>query len=349
MQKISLRIPDDWHLHLRDGEILKTVIKDTVRNFKRALIMPNTNPPIMTTHDVRAYRQRILDAVPPGYDFSPLMTIYLTATTDPDDVEEGFSSGLVQAVKLYFIGSTTNSHNGVDSIESVFPVLERMEKIGMPLCIHGEMPDPDIDFFDRELVFIEKILEPLRNKLPNLKIIFEHITTSHGIDYVNNSSNIAASITVHHLIINRNAMFQNGLNPHYYCLPLPKREEHRLALRKAAVSGNSRFFLGTDSAPHLDSSKESSYGCAGIYTAKNSLNCLAQVFEQENKLENLESFVSINGATWYGIPLNTEKISLIKREKPIFFDEKINTSMGYITIFNPLFSLYWEVVHNDNI
>ncbi|MEG8098822.1 dihydroorotase [Candidatus Liberibacter brunswickensis] len=349
MQKISLRFPDDWHLHLRDGEILKTVLMDTVRNFKRSLIMPNTSPPIITTYDARCYQKRILDAVPVGFNFSPLMTIYLTNKTNPDDVEEGFASGLVKAVKLYFAGSTTNSQHGVSSIDSVMPVLERMEKIGMPLCIHGEIPDKDIDFFDRELVFIENILDPLRNKLPNLKIILEHITTSNGIDYVNKSYNIAGSITIHHLIINRNAMFHNGLNPHYYCLPVPKREEHRIALRKAAVSGNQRFFLGTDSAPHLDSSKESSSGCAGIYTAKNSLSCLAQVFEQENKLENLEKFVSINGAIWYGMPLNKGKISLIKRKKPIVFDEKIETPIGSITIFNPRFPLYWEVALNDDL
>ncbi|RPD37152.1 dihydroorotase [Candidatus Liberibacter solanacearum] len=344
MQHISLCFPDDWHIHLRDGEMLKIIIKDTVRNFKRALIMPNTNPPIITTSDVRAYRQRILDSLPSQCNFSPLMTIYLTETTDPDDVEQGFHSGFIQAVKLYFAGSTTNSHHGIHNIDRVMPVLERMEKIGIPLCVHGEIPDSNIDIFDRELAFIDRILEPLRKKLPNLKIILEHITTLNGVQYVENSSNIAGSITVHHLIINRNAIFHNGLNPHYYCLPVPKREEHRLALRKAAVSGNPRFFLGTDSAPHLDSFKESSSGCAGIYTAKNAINCLAHVFEEENKLENLESFVSINGAKWYGVSINTEKISLVRRKKPLVFDRKITTSMGSITIFDPTFPLHWEVV-----
>ncbi|ACT57485.1 dihydroorotase [Candidatus Liberibacter asiaticus] len=349
MKKISLRVPDDWHLHLRDGEILKTVLRDTAKNFRRALVMPNIDPPIITVDDACAYRQRILNALPPEYDFSPLMTIYLTETTDPDDVEKGFTSQLVQAIKLYFAGSTTNSHHGIRNIDRVMPVLERMETIGMPLCIHGEILNQDIDIFDRELMFIDKILDPLRNKLPNLKIILEHITTSNGIDYVNNATNIAGSITVHHLIINRNAIFHDGLNPHYYCLPIPKREKHRLSLRKAALSGNPRFFLGTDSAPHWDSSKESSCGCAGIYTARNALNCLAQIFEEENKLENLESFVSINGATWYGIPVNTRKISLKRREQPIIFDEKITTSTGSITIFNPIFPLYWEVMLHDNL
>ncbi|MBA5724035.1 dihydroorotase [Candidatus Liberibacter sp.] len=343
MKTLILRHPDDWHLHLRDGETLKSVVQDTARNFRRALIMPNLIPPIVTSADAQAYRERILTALPKDHHFSPLMTLYLTEDTNPDDVEQGFRSGIIQAVKLYPAGSTTNSHHGIHNIDNVMPVLERMEKIGLHLCIHGEIPDAEIDIFDREVVFIEKILEPLRKKLPKLKITLEHITTLDGVEYILNSANIAGSITVHHLIINRNIIFQGGINPHYYCLPIAKREQHRLALRKAAVSGDPRFFLGTDSAPHIDCFKETASGCAGIYTAKNAISCLAQVFEQEKKLEKLERFISLNGAKWYGLPANTEKISLIRHDIPINFDEKQVTDAGSITIFNPQFPLYWEV------
>ncbi|EMS35970.1 dihydroorotase [Candidatus Liberibacter americanus] len=345
MKKISLHYPDDWHLHLRDGEILKNVIGDTSNYFRRALIMPNLSPPITTTNEAKDYRDRILKSVPKEHQFNPLMTLYLTERTDPDDVEIGFRSGIIHAVKLYPAGSTTNSHYGISNINNVMHVFERMEKAGIPLCIHGEIPDNTIDIFDREAIFIEKILDPLRKKLPALKITLEHITTTESVEYINNYSNIAASITVHHLIINRNTIFQNGINPHYYCLPIAKREKHRLSLRKAAVSGNPNFFLGTDSAPHLDYLKETSCGCAGIYSSKNAISCLAQVFEDENSLENLESFISLNGAIWYGMPINEDRISLVRRDQPISFEKKkMIVSIGDITIFDPMLPLHWEVV-----
>ncbi|MBY7649762.1 MAG: dihydroorotase [Candidatus Liberibacter europaeus] len=344
MQILSLRYPDDWHLHLRDGEILKNVICDTSSHFKRALIMPNLIPPIVTTAEAKNYRERILSSIPKCNQFTPLMTLYLTEKTDPDDVELGFSSGIIKAVKLYPAGSTTNSHYGIHNIDHVMPVLERMEKLGITLCIHGEIPNNTTDIFDREAFFIEKTLDPIRKRLPELKITLEHITTLNSVEYITDNSNIAASITVHHLIINRNAIFCDGIKPHYYCLPIAKREEHRIALRKAAVSGNSRFFFGSDSAPHLDCFKESPSGCAGIYTAKNAISCLAHVFEEENKLENLERFVSLNGAIWYGMAINSDKISLVRHNKPITFDKKkIIGSMGKITIFDPMFPIHWEV------
>ncbi|MBL0849163.1 MAG: dihydroorotase [Candidatus Liberibacter ctenarytainae] len=343
MQKLSLCRPDDWHLHLRDGDILRNVVGDSAQHFKRALIMPNLTPPIVTSSDAQSYRQRILDSLPPGNHFSPFMTLYLTEKTDPDDVEQGFRSGIIKAMKLYPAGSTTNSHYGIQHIDRVIPVLERMEKLGMHLCIHGEKSDDTVDIFDRESIFIDDFLEPLRQRFPLLKITLEHITTINSIEYIIDSTNIAASITVHHLIINRNALFYNGFNPHYYCLPIPKREKHRLALRQAAVSADPRFFLGTDSAPHLDCFKESSCGCAGIYTAKNAISCLAHVFEDENKLENLERFIAVNGATWYGEPINKEKISLVRQDKAIVRDKHKKISTGSITLFDPIFPLYWQI------
>ncbi len=344
MQSLTIRRPDDWHLHLRDGVMLRGVIADTSRHFARAIVMPNLVPPVVTTADARDYRGRILDALPDGHSFEPLMTLYLTEETDPDDVEEGKRSGLITAVKLYPAGATTNSASGVRNLEKVMPVLERMAKIGLPLCVHGEVTAPEVDIFDREAVFIEAVLDPLRRRLPELKVTMEHVTTSDGVDYIRSSAaNLAGSITTHHLIINRNAILVGGIRPHYYCLPVAKRESHRLALRAAATSGDPRFFLGTDSAPHVDPAKECACGCAGIYCAPNTMSCLAHVFEQEGALDKLEAFVSLNGPAWYGLQPNETRITLVKRETPVEFPKKIETGAGSVTVFDPMFPVFWDV------
>jgi dihydroorotase len=343
--ELTIRRPDDWHLHLRDGGMLNGVIGDTSRHFARAIIMPNLVPPVVTTADAAAYRERIMAARPKGDSFEPLMTLYLTEGTNPDDVEAGQKSGLITAVKLYPAGATTNSQSGVRNFENAMPVLERMAKIGLPLCVHGEVTTPDVDIFDREAVFIETVLDPLRARLPELKVTMEHVTTREGIDYIKSSTaNLAGSITTHHLIINRNAILVGGIRPHYYCLPVAKREVHRLALRAAATSGDARFFLGTDSAPHIDPLKECGCGCAGIYTSINTMSCLAHVFEQEDALDKLEAFASLSGPTWYGLPVNDETITLRKQADPVEFPKKIETEAGTVTVFDPTFPLHWAVV-----
>ena len=344
MSSLTIRRPDDWHLHLRDGAMLEGVIGDTSRHFARAIIMPNLVPPVVTTQDARAYRERILKAVPSGDRFEPLMTLYLTEHTNPDDVEEGKRSGLITAVKLYPAGATTNSHGGVRDMDKAMPVLERMAKIGLPLCVHGEVTTPEVDIFDREKVFIDTVLDPLRRRLPELKITMEHVTTEDGVQYIRSADrNLAGSITTHHLIINRNDILVGGIQPHYYCLPVAKRENHRQALRKAAVSGDARFFLGTDSAPHIDPLKECGCGCAGIYTSINTMSCLAHVFEQENALDKLEAFTSLNGPAWYGLAPNEETITLVKRDEAVTFPPKIVTGAGPVTVFDPKFPLHWDV------
>jgi dihydroorotase len=272
------------------------------------------------------------------------MTLYLTEQTNPDDVEEGKRSGLITAVKLYPAGATTNSHGGVRDMEKAMPVLERMAKVGLPLCVHGEVTTPEVDIFDREKVFIDTVLDPLRRRLPELKITMEHVTTEDGVQYIRAADrNLAGSITTHHLIINRNDILVGGIRPHYYCLPVAKRENHRQALRKAAASGDIRFFLGTDSAPHVDPLKECGCGCAGIYTSINTMSCLAHVFEEENALDKLEAFTSLNGPAWYGLPANEETITLVKRETPVEFPAKIFTGEGSVTVFDPRFPLHWDV------
>ncbi|MFN7102669.1 MAG: dihydroorotase [Pseudorhizobium sp.] len=344
MKTLTIRRPDDWHLHLRDGDVLKAVIGDTTRHFARAIIMPNLVPPVVTTADAVAYRERIVAAVPPGDRFEPLMTLYLTEGTDPDDVAAGKKSGLITAVKLYPAGATTNSSSGVRNFDNAMPVLERMAEIGLPLCVHGEVTSADVDIFDREAVFIETVLDPLRKRLPELKITMEHVTTKDGVDYIMGaSSNLAGSITTHHLIINRNAILVGGIRPHYYCLPVAKREHHRLALRAAATSGDRRFFLGTDSAPHVDPLKECGCGCAGIYTAPNTMSCLAHVFEDDGALDKLEAFTSLNGPAWYGLAPNEERITLVRGETPWSYPAKCDTGSGPITVFDPMFPLYWDV------
>jgi dihydroorotase len=344
MTSLTIRRPDDWHLHLRDGDMLKGVLPYTSAHFARAIVMPNLVPPVVTTADAKAYRGRIMAALPAGHGFQPLMTLYLTEGTNPDDVEEGAKSGLVTAVKLYPAGATTNSNSGVRNFENAMPVLERMARIGLPLCIHGEVTTPDVDIFDREAVFIETVLDPLRQRLPELRITLEHVTTTDGVDYINASkANLAGSITTHHLIINRNNILVGGIRPHYYCLPIAKRENHRLALRKAATSGNPKFFLGTDSAPHVDPLKECACGCAGCFTSINTMSCLAHVFEEEGALDWLEAFASLNGPAWYGLAPNEERMTLVKRAAPVEFPSKIETGAGPVTVFDPLFKSHWYV------
>ncbi len=308
---LTIRRPDDWHVHLRDGDMMAAVTPYTARQFARAIIMPNLSPPITDVAATAAYRDRIVSAVPPGIDFTPLMTAYLTDSSDPDEMARGFENGVFTAAKLYPAGATTNSAHGVSSVTAIMPVLERMQKIGMPLLLHGEVTNDDIDIFDREAVFIDRILTVLVRELPALKIVFEHITTLQAATFVADAGpNIAATITPQHLHINRNAMLVGGIRPHAYCLPVAKREKHRLALRKAATSGSTKFFLGTDSAPHSVAAKESACGCAGIFGAPYALESYAAVFDEEDALDKFEGFASLNGPNFYGLPLNDGTITL---------------------------------------
>ena len=343
-KELEIVRPDDWHLHLRDGTILKSVLPYTSKIFGRSIIMPNLIPPITTVKDATMYKSRIIEALPEDHSFKPLMTLYLTETTDVMDLAEGFAKNLISAVKLYPAGATTNSSSGVNDFKRLYKVFEKMEEIGCILCVHGEIVDPDVDIFDREHVFIERVLDPIIRTFPNLRVVMEHVTTEEAVNYIKTSKeNVAATITTHHLVINRNFMLAGGIKPHYYCLPVAKREKHRVALLKAAVSGDSSFFLGTDSAPHFDSQKESSCGCAGCFTAPNTLPILAQLFDQESLLKQLEKFVSINGANFYNLPVNSERIKLVKEKNPVEFPNKIFTPEGDITVFDPGFPLYWSV------
>ena len=314
-EKLTILQPDDWHLHLRDGDLLSGVVPYTARVFRRAIVMPNLNPPITTIEAATEYRHRIYQSVPKGLDFTPLMTAYLTDNLQSEVLEYGYSENIFVAAKLYPANATTNSSMGVSDIRNIDSLLETMEKIGMPLLIHGEVVDSDIDIFDREAVFIERHLQPLLKSHPNLKVVLEHITTEQAVEFVRTSeANLAATITPHHLHINRNAMFSGGLRSDFCCLPVAKREKHRLALRRAAISGQKCFFLGTDSAPHSRESKENSCGCAGIFNAPFAMESYAEVFDQENALDRLEAFASINGANFYGFPLNTRRLTLEKRQ-----------------------------------
>ena len=341
---ITIRRPDDWHLHLRDGAMLRAVLPETARHFARAIIMPNLVPPVVTGAQAMAYRDRIMAALPEGMDFAPLMTLYLTEETDPDDVAACHASGLINAVKLYPAGATTNSASGVKNFDKVRPVLERMAEIGLPLCMHGEVTDHAVDIFDREAVFIDRVLDPIRRATPGLRVVMEHVTTSDAVDYVRSApEDLAATITTHHLIINRNHILVGGIKPHYYCLPVAKRESHRLALRAAATSGDGRFFLGTDSAPHVDALKEHACGCAGCFTATNTLSILAHVFEEEGALDRLEGFTSLHGPAYYRLPVNETRITLTRGEDPVAYPAKIDGGDGPVTVFDPGFPLYWTV------
>ena len=340
---ITLPRPDDWHLHLRDGEMLTAVLPHTTRHFDRAIIMPNLVPPVVRSDDARAYRDRILAAMPEDATFTPLMTLYLTEDTDPDDLASAYSSGLITAVKLYPAGATTNSASGVRNFEKVRRVLDKMAEIGCPLCVHGEVTHDSVDIFDREAAFIDTVLDPLRTSIPDLRVIMEHITTKNGVDYARSGGdNLAATITTHHLIINRNHILVGGIKPHYYCLPVAKREEHRQALIEAATSGDAGFFLGTDSAPHLDHDKESACGCAGCFTAPNTMSLLAHVFDENQALDKLQAFACENGPAFYGLPINKGTLTLTKHEAPVQYPAKIDTPKGPLTVFDPGFDVFWS-------
>ncbi len=314
MTTLTLTRPDDWHLHLRDGAQMQAVLPHTAQRFARAIVMPNLRPPLVTTAMALAYRERILTALPQGMRFEPLMTLYLTDHTAPAEINEAKASGAIHGVKYYPAGATTNSDSGVTGIARCYATLEAMQQAGMPLLVHGEATDPAVDVFDREKVFIERVLIPITQRFPQLRVVFEHITTTEAVEFVSGAAgNIAATITAHHLLLNRNALFQGGIRPHHYCLPLLKRESHRRALVEAAISGNPKYFLGTDSAPHAKATKEAACGCAGIYSAHAAIELYAEAFEQAGALDKLEAFASFHGADFYGLPRNQDTITLMKQ------------------------------------
>ncbi|MCC5970891.1 MAG: dihydroorotase [Pararhodobacter sp.] len=340
---LTLTRPDDFHLHLRDGAMLQGIAPESARDFARAIIMPNLVPPVVTGTQAAAYRTRIMEAIGEA-DFTPLMTLYLTEASDPADIIAAHKSGLITAVKLYPAGATTNSDAGVGSFEKVRATLDAMAEAGVPLCVHGEVTDPAVDIFDREAVFIDRVLDPIRRATPGLKVIMEHVTTADAVAYVQSTaSGLAATITTHHLVINRNHILVGGIKPHYYCLPVAKRENHRLALVEAAVSGDPRFFLGTDSAPHSDDAKECACGCAGCFTATNTMPILAEVFERENALERLEPFVAHHGADFYALKRNAGTLVLERQDQPVTFPAKVDTGAGPVTVFDPGFAVHWRV------
>ena len=343
MNKHTLTRPDDWHLHLRDGDALKVVLPDTVRRFARAVVMPNLRPPVTNVQLATEYRQRILSALPNGAQFEPLMTLYLTDNTSVKDVEEAKASGFVKAFKLYPAGATTNSDSGVTSLDKCAAALSAMESLGVPLLVHAEVTDADVDVFDRERVFIDRHMKPLLAKYPKLKIVFEHITTKDAAEFVMSApANVAATITPHHLLMNRNAMFTGGIRPHHYCLPVLKREEHRLALVKAATSGSPKFFLGTDSAPHAKSAKEAACGCAGMYSAHAGIELYAEAFEAAGALDKLEAFASFYGADFYGLPRNQDQITLIKESWTV--PESIAYAGGALVPLRAGQAVAWKLV-----
>ena len=313
--RLTLLRPDDWHIHLRDGAVLHHTVADVARTFGRAIIMPNLVPPVRNAAEADAYRQRILAARPAGSRFEPLMVLYLTDRTQPDDIRTAKASGFVHAAKLYPAGATTNSDSGVTSIDAIFPVLEVMAEVGMPLLIHGEVTRAGVDVFDREKIFIDEHMRRVVDRFPTLKVVFEHITTAEAVQFVNEApANVGATITAHHLLYNRNHMLVGGIRPHFYCLPILKRNTHQEALLDAATSGSEKFFLGTDSAPHAQHAKEAACGCAGCYTAYAAIEMYAEAFEQRNALDKLEAFASLNGPRFYGLPVSTEQITLVRQE-----------------------------------
>lgn len=341
--RLTLRRPDDWHVHLRDGAMLAAVAPYTARQFARAIVMPNLAPPVTTVAAAAAYRERIMAAIPAGTAFTPLMTCYLTDDSDPDELERGFAEGVFTAAKLYPAHATTNSAHGVTSVDTIRAVLARMERIGMPLLVHGEVTDPDIDIFDREAEFIERVMTGILKDFPELRVVFEHITTADAAAFVGESgSNIAATITPQHLHINRNAMFDGGIRPHAYCLPVAKREQHRLALRRAATSGSPKYFLGTDSAPHAVERKESDCGCAGIFNAAYAIESYAAVFEEEGALDRLEAFASENGPNFYHLPLNEGTITL--ERSGVEVPDRIDAAGSALVPFHAGQRLVWRLV-----
>ncbi|WP_306095147.1 dihydroorotase [Qipengyuania flava] len=342
VESLTIRRPDDWHLHFRDGETMRAVVPQTARQFARAIVMPNLAPPVTTTALAAAYRDRIVAVVPEGVAFTPLMTAYLTDESNADDLAAGHADGVLTAAKLYPAGATTNSAHGVTDVANIMGVLERMADIGMPLCVHGEVTTPDIDIFDREAVFIDRILQPLVDRLPTLRVIFEHITTMQAVSFVESAGpNVAATITPQHLHINRNDILVGGIRPHMYCLPVAKREQHRLALRGAATSGSSKYFLGTDSAPHHRHAKESDCGCAGIFNAPFALESYVQVFEDEDALDRFEAFASLNGPAFYGLAPNEERITLEKA--PVEVPQEVDGGEARIVPFHAGETLNWRL------
>lgn len=338
---LTIARPDDWHVHLRDGEMLRDVAHYTARQFGRAIVMPNLTPPVTDVASAVAYRERILAAVPEGVNFIPLMTCYLTDSTDPDDLVRGAQQGVFTAAKLYPANATTNSASGVSDVAKLDPVLAAMEEAGIVLCVHGEVTDADIDIFDREAEFIERHLAAIVSKFPKLKVVFEHITTKDAVAFVDQASaNVAATITPQHLHINRNAMLVGGIQPHAYCLPVAKRELHRLALRQAATSGSAKYFLGTDSAPHTRAAKESDCGCAGIFNAPFALESYVTVFEEEGALEHFEAFASLNGPRFYGLPVNADEVTLTKDDTPV--PEVLSAGGSDIVPFHARKTLTWR-------
>ena len=341
-ESLTIRRPDDWHLHFRDGATMRAVVPHTARQFARAIVMPNLAPPVTTSALAAAYRDRIVEAVPEGVEFTPLMTAYLTDETDADDLAAGFADGVLTAAKLYPAGATTNSAHGVTDVANIEGVLAKMAEVGMPLCVHGEVTHSDIDIFDREAVFIDRILAPLVERMPDLKVIFEHITTRQAAEFVDSTGpNVAATITPQHLHINRNAILVGGIRPHMFCLPVAKREEHRLALRKAATSGSAKYFLGTDSAPHHRHAKESDCGCAGIFNAPFALESYVTVFDEEGALEHFEAFASLNGPAFYGLPVNEGTVTLVKA--PIDVPAQVEGGEAEIVPFHAGETLRWRL------
>ncbi len=340
---LIIRRPDDWHLHLRDGEMLRTVLPFTARVFGRAIVMPNLVPPVTRMEDAVAYRRRIMAALPEGNSFEPLLTCYLTDNTEPEDLVNGFTEGVFTASKLYPAGATTNSDSGVTEIARIHDVLSHMQQIGMPLLVHGEVTDPDVDVFDRERVFIERVLKPLVDRWPDLRVVLEHVTTEDGVEFVSGAGpNVAATITPHHLVINRNSLFDGGLRPHMYCLPVAKRERHRQALRQAVTSGRPDFFLGTDSAPHPVADKETDCGCAGIFNAPAALELYTQVFDEEGALDCLEAFASLNGPAFYRLPANRDTIRL--RRAPCRVPGFVRVGEVEVRVFEGRAVPEWRVV-----
>ncbi|OUU30044.1 MAG: dihydroorotase [Candidatus Endolissoclinum sp. TMED37] len=347
MEEIEIIKPDDWHVHFRDGEILKAVVPETTRHFARSIVMPNLIPPILNAKQAIEYKKRIEKAIPSTDDFQPLMTIYLTEETNKNELKQAYKNGIVFAVKLYPAGATTNSDSGVKDINKIMPILETMTEIGMPLLIHGEVTDANTDIFDREKIFIDEKLDFICKEFPELKITLEHITTKEATEYVKESNiNLAASITPHHLSLNRNSLFTGGIRPHNFCLPILKREKHRKSLVNAAISGNTKFFLGTDTAPHLRGDKENDCGCAGVFNATYCMQILAEVFEQEGSIEMLEQFTSINGAKHYNYKINKDKIILKKLNYPEGLKKTLKFNGKEIEIFKPYFPVFWKVVND---
>ncbi|MFM2429448.1 MAG: hypothetical protein RLZZ511_661 [Cyanobacteriota bacterium] len=343
MQELTITRPDDWHLHLRDGATLKAVLPHTARQFARAIVMPNLKPPIRTVAEAEAYRDRILAVIPAGLEFEPLMTLYLTDNTSPEEIIAAKASGFVKAVKYYPAGATTNSDLGVTDLRKCDRVFEAMQEVDLPLLLHGEVTDHTVDVFDREKVFIDRHLIPLKERFPNLRVVFEHITTADAAQYVVSANHVAATITPQHLLFNRNSIFQGGIRPHFYCLPILKREEHRSALLKAATSGNPKFFLGTDSAPHAKNAKESGCGCAGCYSALHAIELYAEAFESVDALDKLEAFASFYGPDFYQLPRNPERITLIKQTWQVP-DEIPFTEVGLVPLWAGQ-EMTWQMIY----